>query len=569
MKKSEVSGIAGTVRCVPLSLNGLYHQERHGKRLDKTSKARVIRDVPALTTTGKELRQLYAKHVEKCFIPRGRTKVIHVIIQWPKDLVDLTDPHGLLEHGIAFGKRVWGEGSIMGTRYDRDEESDGVVDLFVVPKYLKYTKADPKGKLAVSITKHGKELAARWGRMTGKSKRGEPQATPWDVGAALQDELYTYMRDVMRLEGVVRGEKKQRPGSDWKSPEELRAEELDEKERNLKKWEEQLSAQQNQLEIDTAAAKAASKSRVDDAEALAREIILKASREIAKWKADAETQGREAGYAAGFEEARAKLKEEQEAARKLTEAAEQKERHKQLALDAAMREAQFIRNEAQAEADGIRAKARGDVATQREAVVKHQIAIDVGLNALLDGDILTGGKNAELRRTLTFRRDLPPETKARLMNAIKPAWDWLSLQAERMQNIIGKQTEAREVKLNERHILLRDWARSLDRTATAQGETKRQLAEREEALSTLIQSVNSVKDAFEDALKPLTVWNQRFTAAQGPLRHAMQLSPKREIVEAAQAEPTVQAAQAADADYQAQLAAYEALKQRGGTGIGG
>ena len=46
-------------------------------------------------------------------------------------------------------------------RYDRDERSQGVADVFVVPKYLKITKANPAGKPAVAMTKHGKDLTQR------------------------------------------------------------------------------------------------------------------------------------------------------------------------------------------------------------------------------------------------------------------------------------------------------------------------------------------------------------------------------------------------------------------------
>ena len=100
MKKSAVAGVAGSIRTEPLTLAKLADQERHGKREDLTSQARVIRDVAPLITNGLNLRELYHRHVEGYFVPGGKTKVQHVLIQFPKDLVDLSDEAALLRHSL-------------------------------------------------------------------------------------------------------------------------------------------------------------------------------------------------------------------------------------------------------------------------------------------------------------------------------------------------------------------------------------------------------------------------------------------------------------------------------------
>lgn len=245
MKKSVVAGVAGAVRVATLTLAELDKQEKHGKRVDTTSQARRITETPPVTTTGLDLCALYAAHIEGAFIPKATTKVMHVLIQFPRNLIDHDDAEGLLRHAREFGKRVWGEDAIFADRYDRDEKSKGVVDLFVTPKYMKTTKLDRVGRLAVSMTNHNKALAKKYGR--------KPTSV-WDIGRSLQDELHAYLRDVMRLEGVKRGSPKVYAGDDWKSAEQLRIEELEEENRRLQEKAAELEAQAKELDDREAAA---------------------------------------------------------------------------------------------------------------------------------------------------------------------------------------------------------------------------------------------------------------------------------------------------------------------------
>lgn len=212
---SAVSGVAGSVRVAQLTRAGITRAQKHGKRQDATGQARVVRKAEALTRTGLEVSEQFEAHVADTFIPQAKTKAMHLLIQFPKDLVDPSDAEGMLDHARAFCERVFGPDAIFADRIDLDERNTQVVDVFVAPKYLKVTKRE--SKVAVSMTKHLKELA----------KRHKQPPLPYGMGRALQTELYQYFRDVMKLEGVQRGEAKVFAGSDWKSAEEQRLEELE------------------------------------------------------------------------------------------------------------------------------------------------------------------------------------------------------------------------------------------------------------------------------------------------------------------------------------------------------
>src|SRR5690606_24403296 len=261
-----------------------------------------------------------------------------------------------------------------------------------------------------------------------------------------------------------------------------------------------------------------------------------------------------------------------EAAREATQAAKQKDHDRQKALDAALderRQAELIRSESQRDADAIRAKAKREAAAEHEALMERQAAIEAGLEALLKGEIVKGGEDAERGRTLTFKSDLLPEKKKGLKTTITPAWDWLSRQAERLTAVIEGWNKVRQAQLDARQKSLDEREADLNKRALKQEATKRHLATREEALNSLMQKASEARAAFRAALAPISVWIQEFEVAGGPVRQAMELSPRRKIVEAARAEPAIQSAQTADEDYQNLLAASNAMKKKKKTtGIG-
>ena len=212
--KNEVAGVAGAARIKNVDRAGLARAEKHGKRLDQTGQSRAVNDEPPITTTGLNLRALFDRHIEGAFVPKAKSSAMHLLIQFPVDLVDGGDADYMLHHARAFAERVFGDEAIFADRVDRDETSQRVVDLFLAPRYMKTTKRESKP--AVSTTHHLKLLAA---------KHGE-KPLPFGYGRALQTALFEYMRDEMKLDGVERGKAKVVAGQDWKSAEQQRAEEL-------------------------------------------------------------------------------------------------------------------------------------------------------------------------------------------------------------------------------------------------------------------------------------------------------------------------------------------------------
>lgn len=210
-RNSPVTGVSGSVRIQRLSGVSLAAAEAHGKRQDHAGKARSIRDVPPLTTSGLDLRDLHAQHIEGAARRKGAPDGLHMVLQFPTKLIDVEDIEDIewmLEEARNFAVSIFGDDAIFADRVDRDEKSEHVVDLFVAPKYEKVTKRG--SKLAVSTSKHLKELAAKRGKAP--TLRGQ--------GQALQDAWFEHLRDKMDLD-VKRGAKKRLPGDDWETPEQL------------------------------------------------------------------------------------------------------------------------------------------------------------------------------------------------------------------------------------------------------------------------------------------------------------------------------------------------------------
>lgn len=212
--KNTTTGVAGAARIYQMNRADLVHAEKHGKRLDATGKSRAVNDAPPVTSTGLDVKALFEAHIAGAFVPKAHSKAMHVLIQFPKELVNGDDASNMLHHARAFIRRVFGDDAIFADRVDRDEKSRHVVDVFVAPKYVKKTKHQTK--VAVSMTHHLKALAVKYGQPTG----------PHGCARALQDALFEYLRDDMDLADVKRGSPKQVPGPDWKSSEQQRVDEL-------------------------------------------------------------------------------------------------------------------------------------------------------------------------------------------------------------------------------------------------------------------------------------------------------------------------------------------------------
>ncbi|WP_170775909.1 hypothetical protein [Ruegeria lacuscaerulensis] len=270
---SKVSGVAGAVRIQRLSAVGLAAAEAHGKRLDHNGRARAVSDDPALTTTGLDLRELHAAHVANAHQRKGAPEALHVVVQFPTQLVNGDAGKAMLMHARAFAQSIFGDAAIFADRVDRDEKSRHVVDLFLAPRYEKKTKRG--SKLAISTSKHLKDLAAQ--RSKAPTLRGQ--------GQALQDALFEYLRNEAKLD-VKRGSKKMRPGEDWLTPEQLELNRLEAAQKLAERNLEALHTRQQ------AAAKSASahEKYASDVQQWAKQKIA----EIQKVHEDAEAKRQEA-----------------------------------------------------------------------------------------------------------------------------------------------------------------------------------------------------------------------------------------------------------------------------------
>lgn len=218
-----MNGFAGAVRINRLTIGQVEGQELHGKRLDKSSLARKVSDDPPMTTTGLDLVELLEAHEQGAARQGGAQKrAIHMIVQFPKELVDGEDGDLMLRHARSFAESVFGPDAVFADRLDRDEFSRHVVDLFIAPRYVKKTKKSETTK--ISLSHHLKSLAKRREEL---NKSGEPDLR--SQGRALQGEFHDYLVNEMGLDQAMRGTAKMYGDSDWQTPEQVKAKALAEK----------------------------------------------------------------------------------------------------------------------------------------------------------------------------------------------------------------------------------------------------------------------------------------------------------------------------------------------------
>lgn len=161
------------VRCAALDMSGLAAQEAHGKREDRTSQQRKVRDVEPDVFRGLDLRKLYDAHIDGVKQNAGAKKpVLHFIVRFPPELLDQDGKHFkgtkeqrqrmMLRQAITFINQTHGGDAVFAARLDKDELGETIADVFAAPKYEKRTKRTPtdkKGPIWASATKFGKELA--------------------------------------------------------------------------------------------------------------------------------------------------------------------------------------------------------------------------------------------------------------------------------------------------------------------------------------------------------------------------------------------------------------------------
>lgn len=212
-----MKGLSGSVRIMRLDRVHLSGQELHGKRLDESSQQRRVSDAPPVTTTGLDLGDLLDAHEAGAKRQGGsKYRAMHMIVQFPQDLVDGDDAELMLKHARGFAEQVFGSDAVFGDRIDRDEGNRHVVDLFLAPKYQKKTKG---GEATwISLSRDLKALAIERGE---GNKQGEPDLRA--QGRALQSTFHEYLIEQMGLVEAERGAPKEHARADWKTPEEIKA----------------------------------------------------------------------------------------------------------------------------------------------------------------------------------------------------------------------------------------------------------------------------------------------------------------------------------------------------------
>lgn len=214
-----MSQMKGAVRCKALTMEQLAAQEKHGKREDRLSQLRVVRDSDPLVYGSLDLRDAYDAHTDGVKQnSAAKRPVLHFIVRFPPEL--LSGPAAgsfsgtkterqreMLSQAVRFVQDTHGGAAVFAGRLDTDETGETIADVFAVPRYEKRTKRtrpDQKGPIWASATKFGKELAEKH---QAEIRRRHPDAKPGlltaprMVGIALQSELAEWfeMRNGFRL----------------------------------------------------------------------------------------------------------------------------------------------------------------------------------------------------------------------------------------------------------------------------------------------------------------------------------------------------------------------------------
>lgn len=208
-----------SVRCSALNMSGLDAAEKHGKRLDKTSQGRRIRDADPLVFKTLDLRSAYEAHMEGVRQnTAAKRPVLHFILRFPPGLLEGDDvPRRfavpdrqmrqveMMRQAVRFINETHGGDAVFAARVDLDEEGETIVDVFASPRYekrTKRTKPDEPGVMWASATKFGRELTEKH---QDEIRRRHPDAKPGllsgprMVGIALQSEFATFFERVNKV----------------------------------------------------------------------------------------------------------------------------------------------------------------------------------------------------------------------------------------------------------------------------------------------------------------------------------------------------------------------------------
>lgn len=227
-KEHLMSQMKGAVRCKALTMEQLAAQETHGKREDRLSQLRVVRDSDPLVYGSLDLRDAYDAHMVGVKQNAGSKRpVLHFIVRFPPEL--LSGPVAgrfkgsqkerqemMLAQAIRFIQDTHGGSAVFAGRLDTDETGETIADVFAAPRYEKRTKRtrpDEKGPIWASSTRFGKELAEKHQH---EIRRRHPDAKPGlltaprMVGIALQSEFANWFELINGFRLAPKAEKEGR-----------------------------------------------------------------------------------------------------------------------------------------------------------------------------------------------------------------------------------------------------------------------------------------------------------------------------------------------------------------------
>ena len=272
-----------SVRCNALTLEKLRAQEDHGKRLDRSSQRRRIRDSAPIVGGGLDLVDRLTAHTDGTKQNKAaRNVALHFIVKYPPEILGDGAPapfQGLSKRdrqkemarqASRFIQETHGGQAVFAVRVDTDEAGEVVVDVFACPKYVKTTK---KAETTwTSLTKFGKDLARKHQdevrRRSPEHEGPDAITSPRAIGMSLQSEFADYFERVNGVRPTAKVEK-DRPAPDRLEVEVWRLQQI----------------QADAIEADAEARKAAEQR--DQAEAEAAAIVAQTKAERAAFKKQA------------------------------------------------------------------------------------------------------------------------------------------------------------------------------------------------------------------------------------------------------------------------------------------
>lgn len=248
------SGKSGAVRVETLDATDLSAMEKHGQREDASGQARRVSDDEPLVKGGLDIVARRERHVEGRK-QQGKTKAMHALVQFPKDLIPDTamGQRAMMSFAVEFINDFYGGDAVFAARLDRDEKGTHKVDVFFLPRW-EFEYKDGRKQARCGVGQYTKKAARdRFGKDDRRSQ-----------GSALQDAFYEHLRDKMKLRGVLPPERKEATTKDRLEPEAYA----------LQKDREGLLELQNRLKTEQRALSAKQQQVKNDADAVAMQIAL-------------------------------------------------------------------------------------------------------------------------------------------------------------------------------------------------------------------------------------------------------------------------------------------------------